>query len=114
MMPHETNVQDHAVRRQQKGSTSNDTRSHTPTRSSTTTGPGSTLWQPLALRIHVHTDLFNAGRRSWSAAMISEAVVGVARFTPVAPSLGWLFFGLRPGHRRRGEWLKRGLLRFPL
>jgi hypothetical protein len=24
---------------------------------------------------------------------------------------GWLFFGLRPGHRRRGEWLERGLLR---
>jgi hypothetical protein len=42
--------------------------------------------------------------------MISEAVVGVARFTPVAP-WGWLFFGLRPGHRRRGEWLKRGLPR---
>ena len=43
--------------------------------------------------------------------MISEAVVGVARFTPVAPCRGWLIFGLRPGHRRRGEWLKRGLLR---
>jgi hypothetical protein len=24
---------------------------------------------------------------------------------------GALLFGLRPGHRRRGEWLKRGLLR---
>jgi hypothetical protein len=43
--------------------------------------------------------------------MISEAVVGVARFTPVAPCRGRLFFGLRPGHRRRGEWLERGLLR---
>jgi hypothetical protein len=23
---------------------------------------------------------------------------------------GWLFFGLPPGYRRRGEWLERGLL----
>jgi hypothetical protein len=42
---------------------------------------------------------------------ISQAVVGIARFTPVVRCRGRLFFGLRPGYRRRGEWLKRGLLR---
>ena len=40
--------------------------------------------------------------------MIFEAVVGVAR--EHLPPSGWLSNGLRPGHDRWREWLRRGLL----
>jgi hypothetical protein len=36
---------------------------------------------------------------------------GPGRSVHTCRRVGWLFFGLRPGHRRRGEWLERGLLR---
>ena len=56
----------------------------------------------------VVSNLLDWRRRSGHAAMIFEAVTGVARETPAA--LGWPSNGLRPDHSHRREWLERGLL----